>query len=209
MSRQPGGRRWPEPPAVHGDVCLVPLTRELAVLDTVAYLSSPRAIGSHSAGRWPMDGFTLEQNLALIAHHEAEHRAGDAFAYAILDPRGDQEWGCVYLRPLAPYLERTATCLALPEATVRSAAIATFWLIDDGSRRPAATEVLPVVEGWTAAWSAAPVVFRCLPEESESLSALEGSGLDRVDASTQPLPYLWFLRDRGRRGNPDSEPGQG
>ena len=204
MRSQPGGRRWPEPPAVHGDVCLVPLTRELAVLDTAAYLSSPRAIGSHSAGRWPMDGFTLEENLALIAHHEAEHRAGDAFAYAVLDPRGDQEWGCVYLRPLAPYLERTATRLALPAATVRSAAIATFWLIDDGSRRPTATEVLGVVEGWTAAWRAAPVVFRCLPEESESVSALEGSAMDRVAASTQPLPYLWFMRDRGRRGNPDS-----
>jgi hypothetical protein len=37
-------------------------------------------------------------------------------------------------------------------------------------------------------------VFRCLPEEGESRSALEGSSMERVDASDQPLPYLWFLR---------------
>jgi len=186
--------RWPEPSTVHGDVCLVPLTRELADLDTVAYLSSPRAISSHSAGRWPVDGFTLEKNLPLIAHHEAEHRSGEAFAYALLGPRADREWGCVYLRPLAPYLERTHTRLALPEATVRSAAIATFWLVDDASQRPTAAEVVRVVEGWTEAWRPAPVVFRCLPEEGESRSALEGSSMERVDASDQPLPYLWFLR---------------
>ena len=95
---------------------------------------------------------------------------------------------------MQPYLKRTHTRLALPDATVRSAAIATFWLVDDASERPPAAEVVGVVEGWTEAWRPAPVVFRCLPEESESRSALEGSSMERVAASDQPLPYLWFLR---------------
>jgi len=189
--------RWPELPATQGDVSLAPLTRELAALDTAAYLSSPRAITSHGAEQWPLDGFTLEQNIALIARHEAEHRSGEAFAYAALGPRGDQEWGCVYVRPVAPYLERTSTRLALPEATIRSTALVTFWLVDDESQRPTAAEVVRVIEGWTAAWRAAPVVFRCLPEESETVSALEGAGLERVDASGQPLPYLWYLSEHG------------
>jgi hypothetical protein len=167
----------------------------LADLDTLAYLSSPQAISSHSAGRWPIHGFTLEANLPLLADHEAEQRAGDAFAFAILDPPGEQEWGCVYLRPLAAYVARTHTRLALPGSTVRSAAFATFWLIDDDSRRAAAREVVRILEAWTAAWGAAPIVFRCLPEERESVSALEESGMDRVHASAQPLPYLWFIRD--------------
>lgn len=198
MARYPEQAPWPEPPTVHGDVSLVPLTRGLAELDTVAYRSSPQAIGSHSAGRWPTSGFTLEANLPLLAAHEAEHEAGDAFAFAILGPRGDEEWGCVYLRPLRAHGERTHTGLALPESTIRSAAVATFWLIDDDARRPPATEVVRLIEGWTEAWGAAPVVFRCRPEERESVSALEGAGLDRVHASAQPMPYLWFVRDRGR-----------
>jgi hypothetical protein len=187
---------WPEPPTVLGDVCLVPLARNLVRLDTAAYRASPRAISAHSAGRWPLGGFTLEADLPLLARHEDEHRAGNAFAYALLGPRGDEEWGCVYLRPLAAYVHHTHTRLTLPEATIRSAAIATFWLIDDDSRRAPVTEVVRIIEAWTEAWGAAPIVFRCLPEERGSVSALDGSGMDRVEASAQPLPYVWFFRAR-------------
>jgi len=202
MALYAGQVPWPEPPSVRGDVCLVPLTTELAVLDTNAFLSSPRAISSHSAGTWLTGGFTVEADLPLLRRHEDEHRAGDAFAYAILGPRGDQEWGCVYLRQLKAYVDRTGTRLALPLSAIHSAAIATFWLIDDDSRRATAADVVSMIERWTDAWGVAPIVFRCLPEERESVSALEGAGMIRLEASEQPLPYLWFLRDRGvpRRG---------
>src|SRR3954451_506213 len=192
----PGRTPWPEPPTVLGDVCLVPLARNLVRLDTAAYRASPRAISAHSAGRWPLGGFTLEADLPLLARHEDEHRAGNAFAYALLGPRGDEEWGCVYLRPLAAYVHHTPTRPPLPEATIRLAAIATFWLIDDDSRRAPVTEVVRIIEAWTEAWGAAPIVFRCLPEERGSVSALDGSGMDRVEASAQPLPYVWFFRAR-------------
>ncbi|HYJ69411.1 MAG TPA: hypothetical protein VEX15_17300 [Nocardioidaceae bacterium] len=186
--------RWPAPPHWHGDVVIEPLTSALVELDTTAYASSPLAIGRHSAGRWPTAGFTVEDNLPLIARHEAEHRAGAAFAHALLSPARDREYGCAYLRPLAPYSERTGTRLVDPPRELAAAAIATWWLIDDVRARPDADSVLAALESWIAAWGAAPVVFRCLPEEDQSIDALRRAGLTPIEAVGQELPYCWFVR---------------
>lgn len=185
---------WPAPPEWRGALLIEPLTRHLADLDTAAYTSSPQAIEQHSAGRWPTDGFTLTENLDLIAGHEAEHHAGTAFAYALLSPARDREVGCVYLRPLAPYCERTGMQLLDAAVDVSATAIATFWLIDDASARPATAAVVAELDSWLAAWGAAPVVFRCLPEEAESSAALRHLGLGAIETAGQELPYRWFRR---------------
>jgi hypothetical protein len=39
-----------------------------------------------AAGRWPVKGFTREENLRFIEGHEREHEAGEAFTYALLSP---------------------------------------------------------------------------------------------------------------------------
>jgi hypothetical protein len=90
-------------------VVIVPLTRQLLDLDLTAYCSSPQAIRAHSAGRWPSEDLTREENCRLIEQHEQEHAAGEAYAYAILSADRTREVGCVYLRPFAPFLERTRT----------------------------------------------------------------------------------------------------
>jgi hypothetical protein len=101
--------RWTAPEPLFSDVVIVPLTRRLLDLDLAAYCSSPRAIRAHSAGRWPTENFTREEDCRLIEEHEEEHVAGDAYAHAILNTDRTRELGCVYLRPLVPFLERTGT----------------------------------------------------------------------------------------------------
>ncbi|MDH2416563.1 GNAT family N-acetyltransferase [Nocardioides sp. CER19] len=179
---------WPPPAAWRGAVALEPLTAALVDLDTSAYAASPVAVQRHSAGRWPAR-LTREDNLALIAHHEAEHRAGEAFAYAILTDDRARELGCAYLRPLDRFLERTGTRLAGPP---EGAAIATFWLLDDASARPDELAVVTELLAWADAWAVARPVFRCLPEETASVAALEALGLTELAASHQELPYRWF-----------------
>lgn len=166
--------RWPEPPAHLGVVRLQALGRDLVDLDTAAYVSSPLTVRAHSAGRWPVD-LTRETNRELLARHEAEHRAGAAFAHAILDPDGRREIGCAYLRPQDPGRARL-----------------TFWLLDDSTARPHASVVLAELLAWTDAWGAAPVVVRLLPEEDESLQAVTELGLSEVAMPDQDLPYRWF-----------------
>lgn len=185
----PPGPPWPPPGAPEGhraDVVLVPLTRALVDLDVAALAASPAAVAAHSAGRWPAH-LTREQDLVLLAQHEAEHAAGEAFAYALLDRGQRRELGCAYLRPLAAYLTRTGTVLAAPP----DAAVLTFWLLDDVDARPGATAVLAELGIWVDRWAAAPVVLRLLPEEHESLLAATALGLAEVAALAQPLPYRW------------------
>ena len=185
---------WPAPPVWRGEVNIEPLTSELAALDTVAYTDSPDAIRRHSAGRWPTDGFTMAENLTLIATHEAEHDAGVAFAYSLLNVARDRELGCVYLRPLTAFQSRTGTRLVGFPRRMSNAAIATFWLIDDAHGRPKAGAVLREVEAWIAVWGAATAIFRCLPQEAESIEALLQRGMVAVEAEDQELPYRWFMR---------------
>jgi hypothetical protein len=178
------------PPVRDGVVRFEPLGAQLLELDTAAYLASPRAIAAHSAGRWPMDGFGRQENLELVAHHEREHDAGEAFAYAILDSARTRELGCAFLRRLEEYLRRTGT--RLDDAPIDSA-MATFWRIDDERLRPGVAVVLEEVIGWTRAWAAAPVVMRALPAEQETIAAMVALEMVEVRAHDQPLPYRWFL----------------
>jgi hypothetical protein len=194
LDRSVTSNLWPEPPLVQGAFRLAPLSGELVDLDTRAYLESPVAITAHSAGRWPVEGFTHEENLRLIEGHEREHAAGEAFTYALLSPGRDQEWGCVYLRPLQFFLDGSGTKLALDPSVISDAAIVTLWLIDDTANRPAPEEVVASLEAWLRAWRPHAAIFRCLPAETEILDALTEAGLSQIKATQQELPFLWFVR---------------
>lgn len=141
-----------------------------------------------------MKGFTREENLRLIEGREREHQAGESFTYALLSPGRDQEWGCVYLRPLKSFLDRSGTTLALDPSVILDAAIVTLWLIDDTANRPAVDEVVASLEAWLCAWRPDAAIFRCLPGETEIFNALTEAGLSQISAAQQELPYLWCMR---------------
>jgi hypothetical protein len=186
---------WPEPPRRSTSICIEPLTRQLLQLDTAAYTSSPVNIARHSAGRWKVEGFTTAENLELLRHHEDEHAAGRAFAHALLTTQREREIGCVYLQRLSDFEARTGTAVAGLGQHGGTAAMVTFWLVDDADQRPPAEHVVAELEDWLKEWGAALPVFRCLPEETETVTALERRGLARLPVrSAGPLPYLWFSR---------------
>lgn len=178
---------------MEGDLRIIPLTSQILDLDLAAYRASPRAISAHSAGRWPGDDLSRDEARRLIAIHEAEHSAGTAYAYAVVDGDGTRELGCIYLRPLAAFLERTGAQLHTTTMDPDRTAIVTFWLIDDHELRPSTPQVLHYIRRWLHQWRAAGLVYRCLPGEAASVAALEAeSGLRPLTMSGQELPYLWF-----------------
>ncbi|WP_028659674.1 hypothetical protein [Nocardioides insulae] len=180
---------WPVPPTHAGEwVRLVPLTADLVDLDLAAYRSSPRAIAAHAHGEWPPD-LTREQDLEMIAAHEREHAAGEAFAYAALAAEADRQIGSVYLRPLAAHLDRAG---ATVERAEDAGAFLTFWLIDDNSARPGATPVLRELLGWLADWPGPEALLRALPEEVTTTAAARALHLEELHAADQELPYRWF-----------------
>lgn len=181
---------------MEGDLRIVPLSSHLLELDLAAYRASAEAIHAHSAGRWPGD-LGRDEARRLMAVHEAEHVDGTAYAYAVLDHDGGRELGCVYLRPLGTYLERTGTRLHDRRIDPDRTAIVTFWLIDDLDGRPPTTQILGFIREWVTRWRAADPVYRCLPAEVSTLSALRAeSGLRPIAMSGQELPYVWFADER-------------
>lgn len=167
----------------------VPLTAELAELDHAAYVASPEVVRVHSDGRWPVDGFTLADDLALVARHQDDHRARRAFTFLLLTPDHSEALGCVYLNPLREFLERVGAEPAGPEP----AAMVTFWLRQDHAEL--ADAVVSAVQGWLRDdWPLARWLYRVLPGERSSRRALERLGLPRVELRLpgDPRPYLWY-----------------
>ena len=103
----------------HPAFVAVPLTPANAQLDYAAYMASPAVIRMHSDGRWPVDGFTLEDDRSQAAAHHAAHQARRAFTFLLLDPSQSQALGSVYLNSLREYLRRAGADRATIDAPCR------------------------------------------------------------------------------------------
>ena len=70
----------------HPRFVATPLTTSIAALDYAAYLASPEVVRTHSDGRWPVDDFTFDDDLALVAQHQADHEHRSALEGLSLRP---------------------------------------------------------------------------------------------------------------------------
>ena len=100
--------RWyagPVPERHHaGDLLFVRLTAAHAGLDHEALMSSLDYLRMWSDSEWPTADFSVADNEADLAWHDAEHEARIAFTYSVQDPDGSRVLGCLYLRPLRDML---------------------------------------------------------------------------------------------------------
>lgn len=179
----------------HQRFIATPLTTAVAVLDYESYMASPEVIRIHSDGRWPVKGFTLSDDLELVANHQADHVSRRAFAFALLAPGRTEALGCVYLNPLREYLRRVQADSQLIDAVPPASAMVTFWLRQDQQDTGLAEAVVEAVDDWLRNdWPLAMHLFRILPNERSSHMALERLGLRRIDLdlSDEERPYLWY-----------------
>lgn len=177
------------------DFTAVPLTSELAELDFEAYAASPDVIRAHSDGRWPVEGFTLADNLRLVAKHEADHDAHRAFTFTLLSPSLEVAVGCLYLNPLPAYLIRAGASDEVLAEVPAEAAMVTFWVRQDRQGGELPVAVCRAVDDWLRRdWPLRRHLFRVLPAETTSRAALEQVGLKprALQLSQDPRPYLWY-----------------
>ena len=89
-------------PALHAtaDFKLVPLGPDLAELDYRAYMSSIDHLRkTFSSGNWPHKDLTMADALKDVEGEIARFHARTSFTYAVLNPAGTDERGCVYISP--------------------------------------------------------------------------------------------------------------
>lgn len=179
---------------VHQSFVATPLTTDNFALDYAAYMASPDVIRVHSDGRWQVDGFTLDQDRAQVAIHEADHKAHRAFTFLLLDPAESESLGCLYVNPLLAYLRRVdadpQTLSTFPPAS----AMVTFWIRQDRQHVGLAAVVAEAVNTWLmTAWPLETHLFRVLPGERTSVAALERLPVERVPLQLpgEERPYIW------------------
>ncbi|TCP56140.1 hypothetical protein EV191_10180 [Tamaricihabitans halophyticus] len=84
---------------------LEPLGPQHNSADHAAWMSSIehiRATPGYPDGNWPpLDGMTLEANLADLHRHADDFARRVGFTFTVLDPTGSDVIGCVYLYPSA------------------------------------------------------------------------------------------------------------
>ena len=83
-----------------GNFIFRPLRASDVELDFDAVVSSSFMLRAWSQSKWPIDGFTLEENLKDLQRHEREHLEKKAFTYTILNPEETFCIGCIYIEPL-------------------------------------------------------------------------------------------------------------
>lgn len=179
----------------HEAFVATPLTQDLAALDYAAYMASPDVIRVHSGGRWPVEGFTLEEDRHLIAEHEADHEARRAFAFLLLDPSESEAFGCLYLNPLHDYLRAVRADRQTRAAFPPESAMVTFWIRQDHLGTTLPVVVLEAVNDWLQKdWPLKGHVFRLVPAEHVSGSALERLALQRLRLVLpgEDRHYLWY-----------------
>jgi hypothetical protein len=179
----------------HDRFVATPLTVATAALDYASYMASPEVIRVHSDGRWPTEGFTLDDDLELVARHQADHENRRAFTFVLLTPSRTEALGCVYVNPLREYLRRSGAGAVLLDAIPSASAMVTFWLRHDQHENGLADVVVHAVNDWIAGeWPLDAHLFRVLPEERSSRAALDHLGLPhmRLPLPGDPRPYLWY-----------------
>lgn len=179
----------------HPRFVATPLTTSIAAMDYAAYMASPEVVRTHSDRRWPVDEFTFDEDLELVAQHQADHEHRRAFTFSLLNPSRTESLGCLYMNPLVEYLRRVDAGPQLVDSIPAASAMVTWWLRQDQQETGLSAAVVEAVNSWLLNdWPINLHLFRILPDERPSHLALEGLNLqlEHLDLPGEKRPYLWY-----------------
>jgi RimJ/RimL family protein N-acetyltransferase len=152
-----------------------PLKATDVELDYDAVITSRAELLLHSEGRWPREGFALEENLADLIRHEREHLDRVAFTYTVMNPAETECLGCIYIHPLRRLLQGAGVSV---EHMPDESAYITFWvrrsrLSDNLDRR-----LLQALISWLREeWAFSQVTFLARKAQIRQIRLFEDIGM--------------------------------
>ncbi len=150
-------------------------------LDFDAVISSREQLLLRSGGDWPVEGFSLADNLADLQRHEQEHLERKAFTYTVMNPTETECLGCVYINPLVPLLERLNAGAQATSSAQEHAAYVSFWvrssrLADDLDKR-----LLAALRAWfKEEWPSLTAYFYAGEHQTRFLQMYQAAGMEAV-----------------------------
>lgn len=140
---------------------LRPIVADDAELDYAAVMESREYLRLWRQSTWPEDDFTMEANRNDLVECEERHVAGRAFTYTVLDPRGAECLGCVYVFPTkATFLARSVVT-ALGDADWAAVeAVVFFWVRPPQMETRMDERLLAILRTWfTEEWKLTRTVY--------------------------------------------------
>jgi RimJ/RimL family protein N-acetyltransferase len=173
---------------------LRPLRAADAALDYDAVMASRERLLRRSAGQWPRAGFTLAENRADLAQHEAEFYARAAFAYTMMNPDETACLGCIYIYPLRRTLERFGAPATAIAAAGEGEAEASFWVRQDLEAADLDRRLLAALLPWLrGSFAFGRLWLRAFAAEERQVAIFHAAGLRQVAAvPTSATPLLLF-----------------
>ena len=130
---------------------------------------------------WPSDTFTLEDNLASLERHEANHEAGSEFTFSIMDPQERRCLGCIYLLPLRPVLEALGVSKPSLEGVGQHAAYVSFWVRASELESGLDRRILDALLAWFRKdWALDPIAFGTHTADEHQVALFRDTGLSEA-----------------------------
>lgn len=179
-----------------GEFLLRMLRATDVALDYDAVIASRDTLLVRSSGRWPREGFTIEENLADLEGHEADHHKRTAFTYTVMTPDETLCLGCVYINPLGEMLQRLGASEGDRHRAADYEAVVSFWVRPSLYAGDLDRRLLAALRDWFRdSWAFRRVLFMANQHQSRDLRIFEDAGLQRayaIDTSDEPhLVYLY------------------
>ncbi len=167
------------PEGLRTDEFLLRMLRATDVeLDYDAVISSRQQLLIRSGGDWPVEGFSLAENLADLQRHEQEHLERKAFTYTVMNPTETQCLGCVYLNPLLPLFQRLNANTEEINTLQAHDAWVTFWVRQSRLAGHLDHRLLTALHSWFKhEWAFSRVFFRADEEEPAVIQMLQEAEL--------------------------------
>jgi RimJ/RimL family protein N-acetyltransferase len=125
-----------------------PLRASDVELDFDAVISSSHMLRAWSQSDWPVDGFTLEENLDDLQRHEQEHLDKKAFTYTIMNPEGTFCLGCIYMNPLIQETVDLGICQHPAKDEEVFAASVRYWVRESHATKEFNSTILEKIIQW-------------------------------------------------------------
>ncbi|MFX0115030.1 MAG: hypothetical protein ACFFB3_10825 [Candidatus Hodarchaeota archaeon] len=168
-------------------------------LDYKAVIANRENLLKRTNGRWPKEGFTIEENLSDLEYHDQQHQERNEFTFTIMNPAESECLGCLYIYPLGKALEREISEEDIASLSIKDyESLVTFWVTPAAIKRSLDEKLLEQLIQWFRdEWSFEKVVLSFGPRAStREMKISEELGLELRYSFDTPKGRLagWQLK---------------
>lgn len=176
---------------------LRPIEADDAEKDHAALMETREALRLWEQSSWPEDDFTVAANRQDLVGLEERHAAGRAFTYTVLDPRGRECLGCVYVFTTdASFLTQSTVTAVGEDAWAEVDVVVYFWARRTRMEQGMDGRLLAALRTWFADdWKVDNIVFVTNEQFTQQVELIRSTDLRlefELDEPGKPGTYLVF-----------------